>query len=127
LMNRIQNAMRREAYYLWAAGYASAEDIEIGIRTTFGFRMANEGPLMHYDLSGVWKYSQDILDHYAEKYILGLGKSEFNNEEAEKIKRRMAEGKPWFIDPNKFDDAKEKMDRAYIKCLKCRFSSKFDS
>ncbi len=127
LMNRIQNAMRREAYLLWAAGYATAEDIEMGIRTTFGFRMANEGPMMHYDLSGVWKYSQDIRDHYAEKYILGLGQSEISAEIAEKIKRRMAEGKPWIIDPNNYDEAKEKMDRAYIKCLKCRFPLKIDS
>jgi hypothetical protein len=30
----------------------------------------------------------------------------------------MAEGKPWFVDPNKFDEAVEKRDREYIRRLK---------
>jgi hypothetical protein len=30
----------------------------------------------------------------------------------------MAEGQPWFVDPNKFDEAVEKRDREYIRRLK---------
>ena len=44
LLNRIQGAMHREAMQLWAEGVATAEEIELGITTTFGFRMPHEGP-----------------------------------------------------------------------------------
>ena len=43
LLNRIQGAMGREAARLWAEGVATAEDIELGIQSTFGFRMPHEG------------------------------------------------------------------------------------
>ncbi len=60
LLNRLQGAMRNEALRLWAEGMASAEDIELGVVSTFGFRMPHEGPFRHYDLSGVWKWPEDI-------------------------------------------------------------------
>ena len=56
LINRIQFAMRREAYCLWADGVANAEDIEKGIKATIGFRMPHEGPMMHNVLSGIWRW-----------------------------------------------------------------------
>ena len=60
LLNRIQGAMRREAHRLWAEGVATAEEIELGVKATFGFRMHHEGPMGHYDLSGVWKWPADV-------------------------------------------------------------------
>ena len=56
LLNRIQGAMGREASQLWAEGVATAEEIELGIQSTFGFRMPHEGPFLHYDLAGIWKW-----------------------------------------------------------------------
>jgi hypothetical protein len=38
----------------------------------------------------------------------------------------MAEGKPWFVDPNKFDEAVEKRDREYIRRLKELYRSEED-
>lgn len=51
--------MDREVFQLWAEGLATADDIELGIRSTFGFRMPNEGPMMHHDLSGIWRWPRD--------------------------------------------------------------------
>jgi 3-hydroxyacyl-CoA dehydrogenase len=111
LLNRIQGAMGREATRLWAEGVATAEEIELGIQSTFGFRMPHEGPFLHYDLAGIWKWPADIRTGRRRG-------SEPLDEAAEKISERMAEGKPWFVDPNKFDEAVEKRDREYIRRLK---------
>ncbi len=112
LLNRLQGAMSREALQLWAEGMASAEDIELGVVSTFGFRMPHEGPLLHYDLSGVWKWPEDIR---APRSI-----------ENEKIRGRLTEGTPWFVDPERFDEAVEKRDREYIRRLKELYWSKVD-
>ena len=104
LLNRLQGAMRREALRLWAEGMATAEDIELGVVSTFGFRMPHEGPFRHYDLSGVWKWPEDIR----------IPRSIENKN----IRGRLAEGTPWFVDPERFDEALEKRDREYIRRLK---------
>ncbi|MEZ4707346.1 MAG: 3-hydroxyacyl-CoA dehydrogenase family protein [Caldilineaceae bacterium] len=104
LLNRIQGAMGREALQLWAEGMASAEDIELGIISTFGFRMPHEGPFMHYDLAGIWKWPADVLNRRPS--------------DNDKIRARMAERRPWFVDPDKFEEAVEKRDREYIRRLK---------
>ena len=119
LLNRIQGAMGREASRLWAEGVATAEEIELGIQSTFGFRMPHEGPFLHYDLAGIWKWSADIRTRRRRG-------SEPLDEAAEKISERMAEGKPWFVDPNKFDEAVEKRDREYIRRLKELYRSEED-
>jgi 3-hydroxybutyryl-CoA dehydrogenase len=110
LLNRIQRAMSREALKLWAEGMASAEDIELGIISTFGFRMPHEGPFRHYDLAGIWKWPADAR---------GLGAIE-----DDKIRERMAQGTPWFVDPDHFDEAVEKRDREYIRRLKALYWTK---
>ena len=110
LLNRLQDAMRREAFRLWAEGMATAEDIELGVVSTFGFRMPHEGPFRHHDLSGVWKWPEDIR----------VPRSIANEE----IRTRLAEGTPWFVDPEKFDEALEKRDREYIRRLKELYGSR---
>ena len=119
LLNRIQGAMGREASRLWAEGVATAEEIELGIQSTFGFRMPHEGPFLHYDLAGIWKWPADIRTRRRRG-------SESLDEAAEKISNRMAEGKPWFVDPNRFDEAVEKRDREYIRRLKELYRSEED-
>ena len=109
LLNRIQGAAGREAARLWAEGMATAEDIELGVITTFGFRMPPEGPFMHYDLAGIWKWPADAGSKRTP---------DSEDEVAKKIRLRMAEKKPWFVDPEKFDEAIERRDREYIRRLK---------
>lgn len=113
LLNRIQNAMSREANRLWAEGVATAEEIELGVKSTFGFRMPHEGPMGHFDLSGAWKWPHDArIPRKIQQTSHSLNKND------EKIRKRMEEGSPWFVDPQKFDDAIEKRDREYIRRLK---------
>lgn len=110
LLNRLQGAMSSEALRLWAEGMATAEDIELGVVSTFGFRMPHEGPFGHYDFSGVWKWPEDIRSP--------------RSIENEKIRNRLAGGTPWFVDPERFDEALEKRDREYIRRLKELYWSK---
>lgn len=104
LLNRIQHALAREASQLWAEGMASAEDIELGIVSTFGFRMPHEGPFLHYDLAGIWKWPEDARNPRAIPN--------------EKLREQMLKAQPWFLDPADFDEAVEKRDREYIRRLK---------
>ena len=113
LLNRIQGAMMQEAMRLWAEGVATAEELELGVQTTFGFRMPHEGPFLHYDLAGIWRWPPDSGNPLA-----GLPNPVLSEEVTQKINARKAEKKPWFVDPETFDEAVEKRDREYIRRLK---------
>ncbi len=115
LLNRIQAAMAMEANRLWAEGVASAEDIELGVRSTFGFRMPHEGPMGHYDLAGIWKWPTDVTVTMRGRQSAEAPPAP---EVMEKVRQRMAQGKPWFVDPERFDEAVENRDREYIQRLK---------
>ena len=116
LLNRIQIAMSREALHLWAEGVATAEEIERGIRSTFGFRMPHEGPMMHYDLSANWKLPKDVQEAYSTKHA--PRHPEPTAGAAERIRRRLAESTPWFIAPEDFDRASAVRDREYVRRLR---------
>lgn len=116
VLNRIQNAMRREVNRLWAEGVATAEDIELGIKSTFGFRMPHEGPMLHYDLAGLWQWPKDVRINMSAREV--TVESAASPEVHEKIRQRYIEGKPWFVDPERFDKAVENRDREYIRRLK---------
>ena len=118
LLNRIQAAMMQEAMRLWAEGVATAEEIELGVQTTFGFRMPHEGPFFHYDLGGIWRWPADSGNPYP-----GMSDSGPSEAVTEKINARRAEKKPWFLDLEKFDEAIEKRDREYIRRLKALYRS----
>jgi 3-hydroxybutyryl-CoA dehydrogenase len=51
--NRLQFAMLREAWSLWARGIASAEAIDTVVRTSFGRRVGVTGPLESADMGGL--------------------------------------------------------------------------
>jgi len=122
LLNRIQGAMGREANRLWAEGVATAEDIELGVKSTFGFRMPHEGPFGHYDLAGIWRWPQEVRTGMSTRQA--TRDFELSAEAAEKIRQRRVQRKPWFVDPEKFDEAIEKRDREYIQRLKKLYWSK---
>lgn len=122
IINRLQDAMRHEANRLWAEGVATAEDIELGIITTCGFRMPFEGSFKHFDVAGMWKWPRDVLEAYAAREAdesRGLAP-----ELVDRIRQRYSEGKPWFIDPAKFDEEIEKRDRDFIRRLKALYIDK---
>ncbi len=53
LVNRIQVAVMREVWDLFAKGIASAEDIDAAVRGSMGFRLASLGPLQIHDFGGL--------------------------------------------------------------------------
>jgi 3-hydroxybutyryl-CoA dehydrogenase len=53
LGTRLQQAVVREAIALLEAGVASAEDIDLAVRTSFGIRFPTTGPLESADLTGL--------------------------------------------------------------------------
>jgi 3-hydroxybutyryl-CoA dehydrogenase len=58
--NRIQFAALREAWSLWAAGYATAEAIDAIVRNSIGRRLGVTGPIESADLGGL-----DTMYHFA--------------------------------------------------------------
>ncbi len=113
LINRINDALAWEAGRLWAEGMASAEDIELGIRSTMGFRMPFYGPFGHYDYSGTWRWPRDVLE-----WKIAPPNSVPERADAErKFKERQIEG-PWFMDPERTADDEERRDRDFIRRLK---------
>jgi 3-hydroxybutyryl-CoA dehydrogenase len=116
LLNRLQAALSTEAYKMWAEGVASAEDIDQGVRATFGFRMPQEGPMLHYDLAGVWRWPRDVRMRMLSRHLPGMG------EEAQaKIIERYEEGTPWFGGAGGTPAEVEERDRVYLRRLKAQY------
>lgn len=64
--NRLQFAMLREAWALWASGAASAEAIDTVVRNSFGRRVAITGPIESADaggLSTMYHFGKSLIPH----------------------------------------------------------------
>jgi 3-hydroxybutyryl-CoA dehydrogenase len=64
--NRLQFAMLREAWALWASGAASAEAIDIVVRNSFGRRLGITGPLESADVGGLhtmYHFGKSLMPH----------------------------------------------------------------
>ena len=114
LVNRLSAALSREALRLWAEGVATAEDIELGVKSTIGFRMPFHGPFGHYDFSGAWRWPDDPA---ADRNPL----PEPSAEVRAKIQARMAERRPWFHDPDRIGEAALARDREFVRRLKALY------
>ncbi|MFH1339660.1 MAG: hypothetical protein ABIL01_00385, partial [Pseudomonadota bacterium] len=89
----------------------------------FGFRHPHEGPMMHADLSGVWKRPKDTLAMRAQRAAQMPGLSE---EAREKLRTRLADGRTWLLDPDNIDEIIEIRDREAIRRLKELYWGKAD-
>ncbi|HET6158944.1 MAG TPA: 3-hydroxyacyl-CoA dehydrogenase NAD-binding domain-containing protein [Dongiaceae bacterium] len=64
--NRLQFAMLREAWALWASGAASAEAIDTVVRNSFGRRVGITGPIESADaggLSTMYHFGKSLMPH----------------------------------------------------------------
>lgn len=64
--NRLQFAMLREAWALWASGAASPEAIDTVVRNSFGRRIAVTGPLESADVGGLYTmyhFGKSLMPH----------------------------------------------------------------
>ena len=68
--NRLQFAMLREAWALWAAGIASADAIDAVVRNSFGRRVAVTGPIESADVGGLF-----TMYHFGRSLIPDLDTS----------------------------------------------------
>ena len=69
IMNRLQGALLEEAFRLVADGYASVEDVDIGIREGLALRWSFMGPFETIDLNapgGVRDYVERYQSHLRE-------------------------------------------------------------
>jgi 3-hydroxyacyl-CoA dehydrogenase len=65
--NRLQFALLREAWALWADGVASAEAIDAVVRNSFGRRIAVTGPIESADVGGLY-----TMYHFGKSLIPDL-------------------------------------------------------
>lgn len=64
--NRLQFAMLREAWALWASGAASAQAIDTVVRNSFGRRVGITGPLESADVGGLqtmFHFGRSLMPH----------------------------------------------------------------
>ena len=64
--NRLQFALLREAWSLWASGTASAEAIDACVRNSFGRRLGLTGPIESADIGGIAtmeSFARGLLPH----------------------------------------------------------------
>ena len=116
LINTINDALAWEAGRLWAEGVASAEDIELGIKSTMGFRMPFYGPFGHYDYSGTWRWPPDVLD----KKLVPPDSVPARQDAERRYKERLIKG-PFFMDPEQMAEDEERRDRDFIRRLKALY------
>jgi 3-hydroxybutyryl-CoA dehydrogenase len=71
IVNRLQFAVLREAWSMWANGIASAEAIDTSFKMTLGRRYSDTGPIESAELGGL-----DILHTFAEFLFPAIDRSE---------------------------------------------------
>ena len=59
IVNRLANALMREASYMVSEGWTTPQDIDVAVRETNGVRYAFEGPMALYDIVG-WDLVQTV-------------------------------------------------------------------
>ena len=70
VLNRLQYVLLKEAINLVEEGVATAEDIDIVVRTTFGYRLPFFGPFAIADMAGLDIYQacfRTFEEHYGER------------------------------------------------------------
>jgi 3-hydroxybutyryl-CoA dehydrogenase len=118
LLNRLQGAMSREAFRLWAQGVASAEDIDLGVRSTFGLRMPYQGPIRHLDLGGQWGWPEDVRERMVSRMEQAPRETELNSEAIARLRRGFLEGKPWLCQDDEVDEIRNARDRELLRRVK---------
>ena len=107
LMNRLQGALLEEAFRLVAEGYASVEDVDIGIRDGLALRWSFMGPFETIDLNapgGVRDYAERYQRIYEQIFPSSQWRADWSGPvmdviEADRRKRlpgdRLAERQAW--------------------------------
>ncbi len=68
IANRLQTALRREALYLVDQGIATAQDVDIAVKDSFGRRLAVAGPIEMAEVQDGWDVI-GVIDHNILPYL----------------------------------------------------------
>ena len=118
ILNRLQSALAREAFYLVENGIAELEDVDICLNSVLGFRWATIGPFKQIDSAGV-----DSWYNVGSYLFPSLSNSKEVpkpiTEKVEKGELGMKKGKG-FYDYSKFriEDVIAERDDGFLKTLK---------
>ena len=123
LGNRLQFALYREALACFRDGVASAEDIDLAVKGTFGFRLPTLGPIETSDFGGLDTFLN--ICRYLFKEI------DRSTEPPEALKEKVAQNKLGVKTGEGFypypgDSAQERIkerDRQFLQRLKCLYQS----
>jgi len=105
--NRLQFAMLREAWALWASGAASAEAIDAVVRNSFGRRVGITGPIESADVGGLF-----TMYHFGRSLMPDLDTSP---EPAAKIAGLVADGANGFANGRGVYDWSKRDGKALLK------------
>lgn len=126
ILNRLQAALMREVWSLWQQGIASAEDIDLVMKASLGFRWAAIGPLETADLGGL-----DIFYKVVSRLLKVISDSHQPPEELRKMiasgKLGLKSGQGFFdYDVSYFEEGEaarvKERDRKHIQLLKLWYS-----
>ena len=121
LGNRLQFALYREALYCLKEGIASAEDIDLAVKGSYGFRLPTLGPLETSDFGGL-----DTYLHIAEYLFKEIDRSteppEFLREKVKQGKLGVKAGEGFFrYTPEEAEKKIKERDRQFLQRLKCLY------
>jgi len=124
LGNRLQFALYREALYCLKDGIASAEDIDLAVKGSYGFRLPTLGPLETSDFGGL-----DTYLHIAEYLFKEIDRSteppEFLREKVRQGKLGVKTGEGFFrYTPEEAEKKIKERDRQFLQRLKCLYFGK---
>ena len=124
LGNRLQFALYREALSCLKEGVASAEDIDLAVKGTFGFRLPTIGPLETSDFGGLDTFF-NICQYLFKEIDRSTEAPEILKEKVRAGKLGVKTGEGFYAYPG--ERAQEKIrerDRQFLQRLKCLYFGK---
>ncbi len=124
LGNRLQFALYREALSCLREGVASAEDIDLAVKGTFGFRLPTIGPLETSDFGGLDTFFS-ICQYLFKEIDRSTEAPEILNGKVRAGKLGVKSGEGFYAYPG--EKAQEKIrerDRQFLQRLKCLYPRK---
>ena len=121
LGNRLQFALFREALYCLKEGIASAEDIDMAVKGSYGFRLPTLGPLETSDFGGIDTYL-NIAEYLFKEIDRSKKPPEFLREKVRQGKLGVKTGEGFYL--YTAEEAEKKIkerDRQFLQRLKCLY------
>jgi 3-hydroxybutyryl-CoA dehydrogenase len=118
LGNRLQFALYREALYCLKEGIASAEDIDLAVKGSYGFRLPTLGPLETSDFGGLDTYL-NIAEYLFKEIDRSTEPPEFLREKVRQGKLGVKTGEGFFrYTPKEAQRKIKERDRQFLQRLK---------